>query len=82
MSAIFDEIWRRAKPYLDTRQNETHTEIATRFADTLLDKEGGDEDVVIPAIILHDVGWKKIPESQQLKAFGPDPRKYPERSLR
>ncbi len=72
MSAIFDEIWRRAKPYLDTRQNETHTEIATRFAATLLDKEGGDEDVVIPAIILHDVGWKKIPESQQLKAFGPN----------
>ncbi len=25
----------------------------------------------MPAIILHDVGWKKVPEDLQLKAFGP-----------
>jgi hypothetical protein len=27
---------------------------------------------VIPAIILHDVGWKEIPEDLQLKFFGPN----------
>jgi HD superfamily phosphodiesterase len=37
----------------------------------LLSQEGGDEDIVIPAIILHDVGWKKVPEDIQMKAFGP-----------
>ncbi|MBI4672306.1 MAG: HD domain-containing protein [Chloroflexi bacterium] len=30
-----------------------------------------DEAVVLPAVILHDVGWKMIPEDQQVKAFGP-----------
>jgi HD superfamily phosphodiesterase len=34
--------------------------------------EGGDEDIVIPAILLHDVGWKRVPEDMQLKAFGPN----------
>jgi hypothetical protein len=27
---------------------------------------------VIPAMILHDVGWKEIPENLQLKFFGPN----------
>jgi HD superfamily phosphodiesterase len=72
MRAIFDEIWRRAKPYLNTRQNDIHTEISVRFAEMLLEKEGGDEDVVLPAIILHDVGWIKVPEEEQNKGFGPE----------
>jgi HD superfamily phosphodiesterase len=37
----------------------------------LLAEEGANEDIVIPAIVLHDVGWKAIPENLQLKAFGP-----------
>ncbi|MCF8130419.1 MAG: HD domain-containing protein, partial [Deltaproteobacteria bacterium] len=37
----------------------------------LLAREGGDEDIVMPAIILHDTGWKKVPEDIQSKAFGP-----------
>jgi HD superfamily phosphodiesterase len=45
--------------------------MATQCAYLLLEKEGGDEEIVIPAIILHDVGWKKVPEELQLKAFGP-----------
>ncbi len=30
-----------------------------------------DEEVVLPAIVLHDVGWKRVPEEKQLNAFGP-----------
>ena len=60
-----------ARPYLDTRKNDIHTEISTRLAYRLLELEGGTEEVVIPAILLHDVGWKKVPEDIQLKAFGP-----------
>jgi len=37
----------------------------------LLTAEGGDEPIVIPAVILHDVGWEKVPEELHLKAFGP-----------
>ena len=37
-----------------------------------MDREGGDEDIVIPAIILHDTGWKRVPADLHLKAFGPN----------
>lgn len=71
MKPIFEEIWRLAKPYLDTRKNEVHTEISIRFAYQLMEVEGGDENIVVPALILHDVGWKKVPQELHLKAFGP-----------
>lgn len=67
----FEKIFRLAKPFLDTRDNEIHTRIAFSFALRLLQKEGGNEAVVLPAIILHDVGWKSLPEELHLKAFGP-----------
>ena len=68
---MYERIWALAKPYLNTRKNDIHTEMATRCAYLLLEKEGGEEEIVIPAIILHDVGWKKVPEELHLKAFGP-----------
>jgi HD superfamily phosphodiesterase len=67
----YKKIQELARPYLDTRKNDIHTEISTRLAYQLLELEGGTEEVVIPAILLHDVGWKKVPEDIQLKAFGP-----------
>jgi HD superfamily phosphodiesterase len=67
----YKKIQELARPYLDTRKNDIHTEISTRHAYQLLELEGGTEEVVIPAILLHDVGWKKVPEDIQLKAFGP-----------
>ncbi|MCK5062607.1 MAG: HD domain-containing protein [Candidatus Aenigmarchaeota archaeon] len=71
MEPVFKQIWELARPYLDTRINEIHTEIATSYAYELLEKEGGDKSIVIPAIILHDIGWKMIPEDIQIKGFGP-----------
>ena len=71
MKAIFEKIHRLAKPYLNTRNNDIHTEICMKFAYKLLETERGNEDIVIPAIILHDVGWKKVPQNLQLRAFGP-----------
>jgi HD superfamily phosphodiesterase len=71
MQPIFEEIWDLAKPYLNTRRNDIHTEISVHMAFKLLECEGGDEDIVIPAIILHDIGWSKVPEDIQLQAFGP-----------
>lgn len=76
MKAIFKKIYQLAEPYLNTRYNDIHTEISIKFAYKLLEKEGGNEDIVIPAIILHDVGWKNVPQNLQLRAFGPK-AKYP-----
>ena len=72
MKPVFEKIRQLAMPYLDTRHNDVHTAISTRIAFELLKREGGDEDVVIPAILLHDTGWKKVPAELHLKAFGPN----------
>jgi len=70
---IHQKIFEKAKPFLRTRKNLIHTRIALRYALKLLQSEKGDEDVVIPAVLLHDVGWKTIPSNLHLTAFGPNP---------
>ena len=74
MEEIYERIWELAKPLLNTRHNQRHTEIAYRAALRLLESEKGDEGIVIPAIILHDIGWIQVPEELQLIAFGPKAR--------
>lgn len=68
---VYQGIYQLAKPHLNTRHNEVHTNICLRFGYRLIAAEGGSERIVIPAIILHDVGWQKVPEELHLKAFGP-----------
>lgn len=68
---IYEQIYKLAAPYLQTRNNDIHTSVARRFAERLLQEEKGEPEVVIPAILLHDVGWSKLSEAQQAKAFGP-----------
>lgn len=67
------DIFDLAAPYLNTRSNDIHTSISFQLALRLLgDYPEADKAVVLPAIILHDVGWKMIPEDEQLSAFGPN----------
>jgi len=56
MKTIYNEILNLAKPYLQTRANDIHVAISIQFAHKLLGMEGGEAEIVIPAIILHDVG--------------------------
>lgn len=73
METVYDRIYQKAKPYLDTRQNDIHIQIAYDFAKRLLTYyPEADEEIVLPAILLHDVGWKMVPEEKQLNAFGPN----------
>ena len=69
----YKKIYELAKPFLRTRKNLIHTQIALQYALKLLKSEKGDEGVVIPAIILHDIGWSVVPEHLHLTAFGPNP---------
>jgi hypothetical protein len=71
MQAPFWEIREKARPFLDTRNNLIHMEVSQDFAVKMLKIELGEERVVLPAIILHDVGWKMVPENLHLQAFGP-----------
>jgi len=78
----YGEIFKKAASYLDTRKNDVHTRIAYEFAHRLLAYyPDADEDIVLPAIILHDVGWKMVPEEKQLEAFGPNMKDEESRRL-
>jgi len=72
------KIFARALPYLDVRSNDEHTAYAYSFARALLGSHpAAREDIVLPAVLLHDVGWKSIPEDKMMRAFGPG-AKFPE----
>ncbi len=71
MKPIYERILALAQPYLDTRQNDVHIKVSYRYILQLLEQVPADKDIVIPAILLHDVGWKMVPEELQLTAFGP-----------
>lgn len=70
-------LWTNALPYLGVRQNDEHTRYCVRFARTLLQSVPARAEVVIPAIMLHDVGWSTVPEDKILQSFGPRTM-YPE----
>lgn len=59
VSTKYERILKLAKPYLAKGRALKHTRSALRFALKLLKEEGGDPDVVIPAVILHDAGYFK-----------------------
>jgi len=73
MSTIYDRIYRKAEPYWATRNNDHHIPSSYDYARRLLAAyPSADEDIVLPAVLLHDVGWKMVPEEKQRGAFGPD----------
>lgn len=67
-------LWQDAKAFLDVRNNDEHTIVAYGLARALLAMTPeADASIVLPAILLHDVGWKKIPEELHLLAIGRRP---------
>lgn len=76
MNAVLAErdvpLWNDAKHYLDVRSNDEHTLISYSLASALLaEHEEADENVVLPAILLHDIGWKTVDPELILEAIGP-----------
>ncbi len=67
---IYEEILKQAEPFLHTRKNLLHTRMSLRYTFRLLKEETGDEEVVIPAVLLQDGGWSAIFEHLHLTAFG------------
>jgi HD domain len=67
-------LWHDARPFLDVRNNDEHTLVAYGVAKALLAAlPDANPDVVLPAILLHDVGWKRIPPDLLLAAIGRNP---------
>jgi HD domain len=64
-------LWRDARPFLDVRNNDEHTLVAYGVARVLLQEmPEAKEAIVLPAVILHDVGWKRVPQEHLLDAIG------------
>ena len=69
MKEVFNKIWELALPYQDKRDDAGHAEVSLRYAAKLVARENGNEDVVIPAIILHDIGYSQLPKERRLAVF-------------
>lgn len=65
-------IWERAAPLLTTRDNDAHSLYALGIAASLAaELPEADPVVVLPAILLHDIGWSQVPPDEVLAAIAP-----------
>lgn len=69
MKEIFNEVWKLALPYQDQRDDTGHASISLKYAQELIVLENGNEDVVIPAIMLHDIGWSQLIKGRRMLVF-------------
>lgn len=66
-------IWLLAKDSLKTRDNDAHCLYAYGIAKALLSQiPEADENIVLPAILIHDIGWSTVDERENLEAIAPD----------
>jgi len=71
MEQKFRKIWELAIPYLKLglmKDFVVHTNGVVKAMELLIAKEGGDADILIPAAILHDVGFSKVDKALQTNA--------------
>lgn len=67
-----DAVWKLAVEHLHVRDNDGHTAYSYGLAAALCDLHPeADPDVVLPAIILHDTGWSRVPEDEVLEGIRP-----------
>jgi HD superfamily phosphodiesterase len=81
MKEIFNKIWELALPYQDQRDDSGHAQISLKYAGELIELENGNEDVIIPAIILHDVGWSQLAKERRMLIFDKDSSKEIKREV-
>ncbi len=61
---MIEQVWALAEPYWHTRSGEIHMPESFAMAQRLLEAlPEADASVVLPAILLHDVGYARVPES-------------------
>jgi HD superfamily phosphodiesterase len=69
-TARYDRIYELAEPYWHTRSNEIHVPGAYALAQELVAAHPeADPDVVLPAILLHDIGYMAVPAEDHLKGL-------------
>ena len=69
---LLAEIWEQARGLLLVRSNDAHTLYSLALAASLLEKRPeANAKVVLPAIMLHDIGWSQIDPGEVLSAIAP-----------
>ncbi len=69
-TARYERIYALAEPYWQTRSNEIHVPGAYALAQELvLANPQADPDIVLPAILLHDIGYMAVPAEDHLKGL-------------
>jgi HD domain len=69
-SERYTRIYALAEPYWQTRSNEIHVPGSYALAQELLAAyPQADADIVLPAILLHDVGYMVVPADDHLKGL-------------
>ncbi|MFH1240469.1 MAG: HD domain-containing protein [Candidatus Diapherotrites archaeon] len=68
MEKKYKPIWNLTLPFLRKGKMKdfvVHTEGVVRAMELLLEKNPADKNILIPAAILHDVGWSEVPKKLQ-----------------
>ena len=68
MKQKYQNVWKLAVKYLSKGSNKDfvlHTKGVIKAMELILKKEKGNPDILIPAAILHDIGWAKVPKKYQ-----------------
>lgn len=76
MSPIEKDIWQKALPYQDKRRDTGHAENVVYFALKLLEIIDAKREIVIPAAILHDIGWSQMTKEELNSFYLPNWRDY------
>lgn len=85
MRKIYVEMFQKAIPFLKKGENKDfvkHTKWVIKSMEMLLRKEKRNEDILMPAAILHDIGWAKVPLDLQKIIKGPKAKKVLESHLK
>jgi HD superfamily phosphodiesterase len=66
----YARIYALAEPYWQTRSNEIHVPESYTLAQELLASHPeADPDIVLPAVLLHDIGYMAVPSDDHLKGL-------------
>lgn len=69
---VLSALWNQARTLLEVRSNDAHTLYTLSIARELLEHHPeADPDVVLPAILLHDIGWSEVDPNLVLSAIAP-----------
>ena len=69
MNQIYEEIWKLAKPYYEKGRpmDIDHIEWMMQDAFLVCQKENLDDSLLLPLVILHDVGYAAVPKDNPFK---------------